>query len=247
MGTEHLDLDVETVCDFCGMPINGVSYERLDDGRIRCGTCSASAIDDFEEFRTLFSQSVQMMESIFGIEYRKSVSIKLINARALNRAVGRVYRPEEKMTSRTVGYAQFKDGAFSVNIENGSPRLATIDTIVHEMTHIWQYINWDRKEIAKMYSEYKNMLGHSAVDAVYEGMAVWASIQYLYIIGEESYAYQLEERFKADNSVYGVGFLYYSKKYPLVKDRSLLGKTPFNVYPPIEFYEVPLGEDGIVG
>ena len=51
-----------------------------------------------------------------------------------------------------------------------------METIAHELTHIWQFANWNRKEMSRRYGSNRDM--------VYEGMAEWAAIQFLYLIGE---------------------------------------------------------------
>ena len=65
-------------------------------------------------------------------------------------------------------------------------------------------------------------------------MAVWTSIQYLYLIGEIYYATQLEAYNESRNDVYGVGFCIYRDHYPLQKDSEVLKYSPFTSFPPIE-------------
>ncbi|MBP3468892.1 MAG: hypothetical protein J6K26_05180 [Lachnospiraceae bacterium] len=55
------------------------------------------------------------------------------------------------MDGRTLGFAQKDASGYSLYIENGSPRLAAMATIAHELTHIWQYQNWDDKAIIAAY------------------------------------------------------------------------------------------------
>ena len=112
-------------------------------------------------------------------------------------------------------------------MENGSPRLAFLDTMVHELTHIWQFVNWDSNEIEKLYGNGSNR------DIVYEGMAMWASVQYLYQIGETAYAELQESNIEARQDVYGVGFCLYREKYPFVKDFSVIKFSPFSSMPPL--------------
>lgn len=78
-----------------------------------------------------------------------------------------------------LGFAKKDKTGYCLFIENGSPKLAAAATIAHELTHIWQYINWNDNELAKKYGK-KNML------EIYEGMAKWAEIQYLLLINEKS-------------------------------------------------------------
>ena len=73
-----------------------------------------------------------------------------------------------------------------------------------------------------------------ARDIVYEGMAMWASIQYLYQIGETFYAAEQEALAESRQDVYGVGFRLYRERYPFVKDSSILKYTPFSYFPTLE-------------
>ena len=44
-----------------------------------------------------------------------------------------VFKPGTKQTSRVTGFAQKKNGMYQIVIENGSPRLAAIETMVSEL------------------------------------------------------------------------------------------------------------------
>jgi len=222
-----IDLEAVNFCDFCGLPLTGVAYERLTDGRIRCNDCSATAIRSVEDFKRIFFQSVDMMQNFYGIEFRKPLNVRTTDAKTVAKNAGSVFEPTTEADGRVLGFAQKKGDTFTLMIENGSPRLATIDTMVHELTHIWQYLNWDKRQIKRIYEE------DWKVDAVYEGMAVWSSIQYLYLIGETSYAIQQEILSANREDIYGIGFRLFREKYPLIKDSSLICHSPFTVFPPL--------------
>ena len=88
--------------------------------------------------------------------------------------------------------------------------------------------------VKKIFDTGDDKLTKIAVDIVYEGMAVWAAVQYLYQIGETHYASQLENMTERRQDVYGWGFTLYRDQYPLVKDSRLLKVTPFSVFPTLE-------------
>ena len=222
-----LDLESENCCDFCGIPISGVSYERINDGRIRCNDCSATAINTVEEFQKIFRHVLRTMQNFYGIEYKVSIGVKMTDAREIGKGAGILFKPSREYAARVLGYAQKYRGNYRLLVENGSPRIAMIDTMVHEMTHIWQYINWNDNQIKKIYGDGTNR------DIVYEGMAMWASIQYLYMIGETSYAVKQELVAEHRQDVYGVGFRLYREKYPFVKDSAVITVSPFSVFPPL--------------
>jgi hypothetical protein len=82
-------------------------------------------------------------------------------------------------------------------------------------------------QIKQIYGEGSNR------EIVYEGMAMWAAIQYLYMIGETSYAMKQELLAAKREDVYGVGFRLFREKYPFVKDSSIITVSPFNAFPPL--------------
>ena len=230
------NLDIETVnhCDFCSLPLSGVSYEVLNDGRIRCNDCSSSAISSVDDFRKLFYQVLEMMEAFYGVKYRVPIRVAMADARGVAKGAGCIFRPSTQVANRVLGFAQRKKGKYSLLIENGSPRLASIDTMVHEMTHIWQYLNWNDNEVTSIYRMGKASCTAIARDIVYEGMAMWASIQYLYQIGETYYAAQQEALAESRTDVYGIGYRLYAEQYPIVKDSSLIKYSPFTSFPTLE-------------
>lgn len=224
---DFIDSDAENHCDFCGKPLTGVSYERLNDQRVRCHECSVTAIQTKEEFADIFEQTKVMMESSFNIGFRTSIGIHLADAREVARRDGSIFKPSKGVAVRTLGFAQRKGKKYSIVMENGSPRLAAILTLVHEMTHIWQFRTWDRRKIEDYYES------DELVEIVYEGMAVWASIQMLYAMGETSYADLQDAIHENRDDIYGIGYRLYKEKYGMKKDGEIPSQTPFNVYPPL--------------
>ena len=229
-----LDLDSENHCDFCGLPLSAVSYQVLNDGRCRCNDCASSAITTVAQFRELYFRTLGYMQSLYDIRYHFPIKIIHTDAKTVAKGVGRIFVPSTEYAGRVLGYAQKKKGLYSLVIENGAPRLAAIDTIVHELTHIWQYVNWNDAQIGNIYQMNQPSCTNIAKDLVYEGMAVWAAIQYLYQIGEDYYAAQQEMLNESRTDVYGAGFRLFKEQYPLIKDSSLCSYTPFSVFPPLD-------------
>ena len=62
---------------------------------------------------------------------------------------------------------------------------------------------------------------------IYEGMAKWAEIQYLYLIGETNVARREELITRARNDEYGIGFRLYEEHYPLSREVMICDETPF--------------------
>ena len=216
------DGKVSRTCDFCGAEINGVEYEVLKDGRERCTHCSRTAIKSEEELKKLYSEVVSTMEAFYSITIKAPISVKMVNSKKLHKAIGRSFVPTGGYDGRVLGFArQEKDNTYTLYIENGAPRMQSIMTMVHEMTHIWQYLNWDRKVIRKTYGKAQEL-------EIYEGMAMWSEIQYAYLMGESGTALREEVNTIARNDEYGRGFRMYIAKYPISHCTYLKGSTPFD-------------------
>jgi len=238
--TASADIDISAVaqCDFCERPLSGVSYEMLNDGRLRCNDCASTAIETVEEFRKLFYQVTELMEAFYKIKFRVPVTIEMADARTVARGVGSVFRPSAGFDARTVGYMQKQKDNYKLIMENGSPRLSSIETMVHELTHIWQYLNWDDGVFRRYYNMGNKRADVVAELLVYEGMAVWAAIQYLYQMGETRFASEMEQISLDREDEYGVGFILFCEQYPLIKDGSLINFSPFKEFPPIDLDKV---------
>ena len=216
----------ENHCDFCGRPLSGIHLERLADGRIRCNDCSATVIRDLSEFEELFWKTQTMMESCYSIQYTAPIAVSMTDAHSLARMQGRVFQPTTEVAGRVLGFARMAHGKYSLVVENGSPRMATINTVAHELTHIWQYQNWKQSDIAERY-------GKKYVELIYEGMAMWSEIQLLYILGETSEAQEQERQAEQRCDVYGIGFNLYRERYGILRDGTSPQLTPFHTYPPL--------------
>ncbi len=229
-----IDIDAIVECDFCGRPLSGVSYQLMNDGRIRCNDCAVTAIETVDEFKKLFHQVTELMEAFYGIKFRVPITVATADAKTVARGLGSVFRPSAGYDARTVGYAQKIKDNYKLIIENGSPRLSSIETMSHELTHIWQYLNWKDSEFDRIYHMGDKRANSVAKLLVYEGMAVWTAIQYLYQIGETKFASEMEQIYLNRRDEYGVGFILFCEQYPLVKDGSLLHYSPFRNFPPID-------------
>lgn len=207
-------------CDFCGAEIYGVEFETLADGRDRCLSCSRTAIKTGEEFRKIFEDVKRNMEAFFGIRINTGIKVEMVNSKTLHKRLGKAYVPTPKADGRVLGVAIKDKSGYTLMVENGSPRMASMLTMAHELTHIWQYINWNDKAIRKKY-------GKKLWLEVYEGMAKWTEIQYAYLINEPATAKREEIITSMRDDEYGHGFLRYKANYPFSTGTVITKKTPF--------------------
>lgn len=207
-------------CDFCGTEIFGVEYETLADGRDRCLNCGRTAIKTGEEFRKIFEDVKRNMESFFGIRINAGIKVEMVNSKTLHKRLGKAFVPTPKSDGRVLGVAISDKNGYTLLVENGSPRMASMLTMVHELTHIWQYINWNDKAIRKKYGKKMRL-------EIYEGMAKWVEIQYAYLINEPATAKREEIITSYRNDEYGRGFLRYRANYPFSLSTVITKMTPF--------------------
>ena len=213
---------VSRTCDFCGAEINGIEYEVLKDGRERCNHCSRTAIKNEEELKKLYAEVMSTMQAFYNISINAPVNVSMVNAKTLHKAIGKSFVPTGSFDGRVLGFARpEKDGTFTLYVENGAPRMQTIMTTVHEMTHVWQFNNWDRKAIRKKYGKAREL-------EIYEGMAMWSEIQYAYLMGEPGTGKREELNTLLRNDEYGRGFRMYADQYPISDGTYLKGSTPFD-------------------
>ena len=213
-------------CSYCGAEINGVEFYHMPDGRMRCTGCSNSLIKDKAEAEALCNRVITNMEKFFGASVNVPVSVEMMDELKLKRKMGIPLGTKDTQSMLILGVAINRKKKYSIYLENGAPRISVIATFAHELTHIWQYTHWDALKGFRQCPPSKRLL-------IYEGMAKWAEIQYLYLIGETNVAKREEHITRNRNDEYGIGFRLYEEYYPLSRDTMSCESTPFvaNKYP----------------
>lgn len=207
-------------CSYCGREISGVEFYRLPDGRLRCTTCSNTIVKTKGEVEELCQRVLSNMDNFFGATIDVPINIEVVDERKLKRKIGVPLGTRDSQSMLILGVAINKRKKYSIILENGAPRISLIATFAHELTHIWQYINWDNKKGFRKCANSKRLL-------IYEGMAKWAEIQYLYLIGETDAAAREEYITRNRNDEYGIGFCLYEDYFPLSREAMVIDDTPF--------------------
>lgn len=207
-------------CSYCGTEISGVEFYRLPDGRLRCTACSNSVVKTKAEVEEICKRVISNMETFFGASINVPVSVEVVDERKIKRKIGVTADKENSQNVLILGFAANKKGKYSIVLENGAPRISLIATFVHELTHIWQYIHWDNNKALKKCADSKRQL-------IYEGMAKWAEIQYLYLIGETNVARREEYITMNRKDEYGLGFCLYADRYPIAHEAMTCEESPF--------------------
>lgn len=213
-------------CSYCGAEISGVEFFRLPDGRKRCNACSNTVVKVKAEVEALYQRVVANMDSFFGATIDVPISIEVTDERKLKKKLGVSLGTKDSQSMMILGVAINKNKKYSIILENGAPRISLIATFAHELTHIWQYTHWDNNKNVKKCPKSKRLL-------IYEGMAKWVEIQYLYLVGETNVAKREECITRNRKDEYGIGFCLYEDRYPLSREAMYCEETPFtpNSYP----------------
>jgi hypothetical protein len=214
-------------CDFCAVELSSCEYEVLADGRERCIQCAGSALKTVEQFTRIYGDALRNMETFFGIRINVAIKVRMADAKKIARLCGERFVPTPGFDGRILAFAQKARDGYTIYVENGAPKIAAVANIVHELTHIWQYINWNRAEIRSYYGKENELL-------VYEGMAKWTEIQYLLFLNEISYAKRQEIYTRRRADAYGRGFVTYAGQYPLVYGPGYRRSSPFKKGWPLE-------------
>ena len=207
-------------CSYCGAEISGVEFFRLPDGRLRCTTCSNTLVKEKAEVEELCQRVLSNLDNFFGATISVPVSIEVLDERKLKKKIGVPLGTRDGQSTLILGVAVNKKKKYCILLENGAPRISLIATFAHELTHIWQYTHWDNQKNFKTCPESKRLL-------IYEGMAKWAEIQYLYLVGETAVARREEYITRNREDEYGIGFCLYEDAYPLTREAMTITETPF--------------------
>lgn len=207
-------------CSYCGTEVAGVEYYRMPDGRIRCTTCSRSIVSNREEIQAMCKRVISNMEQFFGATIDVPIDVEVVEERKLKRKIGVSLGTRDDQSVLILGVAINKKKKYNILIENGAPKISIIATFAHELTHIWQYMHWDSVKQFKKCPKKNRLL-------IYEGMAKWAEIQYLYLIGEVTVAKREEYITRNRQDEYGIGFCLYEEYYPLTREAMTCSETPF--------------------
>lgn len=206
-------------CSYCGTEITGVEFYRLPDGRIRCNSCN-TVVKSKAEVEELCNRVLANMENFFGAKIDVPIAIEVLDELKLKKKIGIPLGGRDEKSMLVLGVAINKKNKYSIFLENGAPRISLIATFAHELTHIWQYMHWDNRKEFKKCAKSKRLL-------VYEGMAKWAEIQYLYLVGEVNVAKREELITRNRQDEYGIGFCLYEERYPLTREAMTCDVTPF--------------------
>lgn len=145
-------------CYFCSFPVAENTY-RYPDGRISCSYCLDKAVRDQAELCSMEQHARIYMANHFGMVLRppeewpftgEECPILLVSAKEMAKYRGEQFIKDSD--KRLMGYFSAKGVPMDergrvisekydlcIFIEDGYPWIETFSTIVHELTHLWQF------------------------------------------------------------------------------------------------------------
>ena len=185
---DNFDPSGSVRCSFCGRAV-AVSYSKFDDGRIICAECEAHRTTQRKEIKVLLTKAYETLEDKYKITLPKDIKIRFKSAYSIKKAGG------AEPGSRIVGFYNPKNRM--VWIERGGPAPCVLATLLHELTHAWQYDNID---INKPDSK------------IIKGHRIYVEIECTRLLGHGIYADFWERTVEAGNDEYADGLRYWQER-----------------------------------
>ncbi len=173
---DNLGGHTDALCDFCGADVDAGLREVFSDGRVRCPACSACGIDRLEQLLPLFAVATKFLVTLSPVGVAGNIDVKLVTAAELAAMNNDRFIPTSGQDARAVGLAIsrshtgsiFGEDRHTLLVESGFSAEETTSTLVHELTHAWQFSMLD---YSRMNEEYGKLL--------IEGHAMWAEKEFL--------------------------------------------------------------------
>ncbi|MEH7334120.1 hypothetical protein V7161_15860 [Neobacillus drentensis] len=200
-----------TQCVFCGNVFSSTQVHQLDDGRQRCFTCNETAIDDVLQVEPLYNQVRQLFTELFLVPLPADIELSVLSAAEIHKISGLPFIPEAGQPRLTGKASMDVHGKLKVLVENGSPKIYTLATLAHELTHIWQFENLEVERLT-----------HEEI----EGFASWVEVHMMTHLGEIPYANLLKQQLLNREDEYGKGYRLITEKLARQSDTA----NPFELY-----------------
>lgn len=205
-------------CDFCSEDIMGNDFVLTVDGRTKCTNCDRSSLIEEKDYRLMLEDAKRNMENFFGISINGDIRIEVIDKSTLLKKAGKQLIPSNTKDHKINSLVLWQKNHFLLYFEKDYPRTQALIETVYQLTHIWQYLNWNKKEIKKSYGKLVNEL--------YDGMALWSTVQYFFMVSDKEMAVKQDILMSGENSERSTGYKRFKTAY-LIKNQSILKDSPF--------------------
>ena len=175
LARKKIDSSTDHICDYCGAVIRKEEeFEVLKDGLERCMKCSALSLKNKKEFVELLEEVKDKYSKHFGVKINKPMKVFVVNAERIAKERKLEFKTTNGFDGRSQAFARSRGSKrdnHEIWLERGAPRASMEDSIVHELTHIWQFENWDYVKNESKYGEENQRM-------LEEGHAMWTELQY---------------------------------------------------------------------
>lgn len=178
----------EYTCTFCGKP--ALFTCRMDDERRMCRSCKQQQVGQRDEIKDLYRETVDFLCNTYHIKLRKSIHLRLKSADSIRK------KCQYSGAGRILGF--YNSGSHELWVEARGPRNAVQDTMIHELTHCWQF---DNTNVAKLKRKYKDKYL-----LFLEGHSSYMEVDAMKKLGEEEYADFIERQLMLREDEYGAGY-----------------------------------------
>lgn len=191
------DLTDHQRCSFCGRNI-AVSSWQFDDERVMCEECYAHRTNERREVQVLLKQAYQTLEKKYDIKLPEGIKIRFKTATSIKKASG------SRAGGRILGF--YFPGRREIWVERGGPEPCVIATLMHELTHAWQFANINADKMDLKYIE-----GHST----------YVEIECSRALGQTVYADFWEKSVLAGSDEYAQGLRYWKDRLRVESDKNI--------------------------
>lgn len=124
-------------CDLCWAPLEGALVQ-LEDGRRRCASCSADAVNDEAPLEAIRGSLGAFFASELGITFPKQVTMHLVSKTEMARLAGERLSSFAGVTPEDLAglFAPYPD-RLAIYVLRGLPRVETLRVAAHELAHAW--------------------------------------------------------------------------------------------------------------
>ncbi|MBR6808797.1 MAG: hypothetical protein IKM64_00840 [Clostridia bacterium] len=177
-------------CYFCHKGLYQQDYVTImgADGkkdRTVCADCAKRLISRKEELIPLYRQTREWLHKTYGVQLPRKLKVKFVSASTISKQ----YK-KNLAKGRIIGLAQSLTK--TAWVETNSPKEHILSTLVHELTHFWQYDHI-----------------HTHDKVAIEGHTSYMEVQYMRALGYERHARYLDSnlRSRTDDN-YGKGYVW---------------------------------------
>lgn len=194
----QVNVDVNApLCSFCQRP--SIFPVKLSDDRIMCAHCKDHQLTQKDEIKSLFAETFRYLMETYSITLPKNLHVRFQSAEAIRQATG------VDKGGRVLGF--YNHRLRQLWLEARGPKIAMHSTLIHELTHAWQFHDPDFSgNLPRVLRKYPKKDQDRIRLQILEGHAAFMEVHTMEKLHEEAYSQRLHESYMTREDVYGVGY-----------------------------------------